>query len=73
MWAGAGEKKRKVWAAGKKEGEGGWAGGLGWERVWFLFFFFLFSFLFKSFLTQISYTFLIQTFTNFHKPFHKYF
>jgi hypothetical protein len=36
-------------------------------------FFFLFSFLFKSFLTQISYTFLIQTFTNFHKPFHKYF
>jgi hypothetical protein len=72
-----GEVGRRVrWAAeyfvgrgGKKEVEGGWAGGLGWERgLGFSFFsFFLEKTFLNSFQIQTFNIFLTQLFTSFHK------
>jgi hypothetical protein len=58
-------KERERELGRKRNGPAGWVG----KGVWVSFFLFFF----KSFLTQIFYTFLIQTFKKFHKPFHNYF
>jgi hypothetical protein len=67
----AGEMGRRRFRGprGKKEGEGGWAGGLGWERVWVSLFFLFLKPLLNSFQIQTFNIFLTELFHKFSQTF----